>query len=269
MNNFFDIDCNLTHEDLRKDVPKLLAAAQNVGVTAMLVPGTTLETSREAIQLGRLYPQQVFPTAGVHPFHAVTLPSEEELESLRELSTQVFAVGECGLDYSDGFPSPATQQTWFESQLRIACAVQKPLFLHERGAFTDFMEIITKVRSEVSVFPNVVVHCFTGNQMELQAYIRSGFYIGITGYICKKHGASVCELLKQVPKERLMIETDAPYMGFKHCRRNESDYRAKKQYPNVPSALPFVAETVAVMLEMSVAQVAQLTLHNARRFLML
>lgn len=85
---FFDIDCNLTHVDLRAHVPRLLDAAQSVGVTSMLVPGTTLDTSKDAIELGRQYPEYVFPTAGVHPFHADTAPSEDELNQLRELSSQ-------------------------------------------------------------------------------------------------------------------------------------------------------------------------------------
>ncbi|KAF4041469.1 TatD related DNase [Phytophthora infestans] len=244
----FDFDCNLTHEHLRGNVAALMQQAASVGVKEMLVPGATIEESQQAIELCRLHPTKLFPTAGVHPYNARAMPNEEELNTLRGLieMEEVRAVGECGLDYSPTFPEPEFQKKWFAEQLTMACALKKPLFLHE------------------------LVHCFTGNEDELKAYIARGddWYIGITGFICKKQGVALKEMVKHVPLDRLVLETDAPYMGFPKCRRAEAT-EAKKQYPNVPSAMPLVAQAVATALGHSPQEIAKITRANARRFLRL
>ncbi|KAG7402226.1 hypothetical protein PHYBOEH_003485 [Phytophthora boehmeriae] len=267
----FDFDCNLTHEDLKRDVGNLLQQALKVGVQEMLVPGATIEESQRSIELCRQYPSKLFPTAGVHPYNALAIPTQEELSKLFQLLElqEVRAVGECGLDYSPGFPDPSLQKTWFTNQLAMACKVRKPLFLHERLAHQDFMELIGQVTKEFDgYFPPAVVHCFTGKEEELKAYVDRDWYIGITGFICKKHGAELREMVRHVPLDRLVLETDAPYMGFPKCRRAEVT-DAKKQYPNVPSAMPQVAQAVATALGKSPQEIARLTRANARRFLRL
>ncbi|OWZ07801.1 TatD related DNase, partial [Phytophthora megakarya] len=231
----FDFDCNLTHEDLRDHVTALMQQAQAVGVKEMLVPGATIEESQRAIELCRQHPTQLFPTAGVHPYNAKATPSEQELTKLRGLMEleEVRAVGECGLDYSPSFPEPEFQKTWFAEQLTIACALKKPLFLHERLAHKDFIQLIDEATQKSDgYFPPAVVHCFTGTEEELKAYIARGddWYIGVTGFICKKQGSALKEMVKHVPLDRLVLETDAPYMGFLKCRRAEA-IDSKKQYP--------------------------------------
>ncbi|RLN87977.1 hypothetical protein BBJ28_00025006 [Nothophytophthora sp. Chile5] len=270
----FDFDCNLTHDDLKGDVAVVMAQAANVGVAEMLVPGSTLEESQRAIELCRQYPTQLFPTAGVHPYHALTSPTTEELATLRELLEleEVRAVGECGLDYSPSFPAPELQKKWFVEQLALACRLRKPLFLHERLAHEDFLKLVDDATKQFDgYFPPAVVHCFTGSERELQAYLARGddWYIGVTGFICKKqHGAALREMVRHVPLDRLVLETDAPYMGFPKCRRDEPSDK-KKQYPNVPSALPQVAQAVAAALGRSPQEIGKITKANARRFLRL
>ncbi len=174
------------------------------------------------------------------------------------------AVGECGLDLSDGFPDISYQLPWFKQQLEMACALQKPLFLHERAAHELFISEIQKHDN----LPPAVVHCFTGTSDELDTYLKMGFYIGVTGYICKqKHGQHLRSILPRIPLDRLLIETDAPYMGFPKCRKGHSN--PKKQYPNVPTSLAMVVETIAKCLQLPMAQVANKTTLNARRFLRL
>ncbi|KAG1695982.1 hypothetical protein DVH05_018969 [Phytophthora capsici] len=269
----FDFDCNLTHEDLRANVAALMQQAAKVGVKEMLVPGATIEESQRAIELCRQHPTKLFPTAGVHPYNARSMPTEEELNKLQGLMEidQVRAVGECGLDYSPSFPDAEFQKKWFADQLTMACALKKPLFLHERLAHKDFIQLIDEAKEKAGgYFPPSVVHCFTGNEEELKTYIARGddWYIGVTGFILKKQGAGLKEMVKHVPLERLVLETDAPYMGFPKCRRAESS-DPKNQYPNVPSAMPLVAQAVANALGRSAEDVAKITRANARRFLRL
>ncbi|KAL3660682.1 hypothetical protein V7S43_014436 [Phytophthora oleae] len=269
----FDFDCNLTHEDLRINIAALMQQAANVGVKEMLVPGATIEESQRAIELCRQHPTKLFPTAGVHPYNARSMPKEEELIKLRALMEieQVRAVGECGLDYSPSFPDAEFQKKWFAEQLTMACALKKPLFLHERLAHEDFIQLIDEAKEKSDgYFPPAVVHCFTGSEEELKAYVARGdnWYIGVTGFILKKQGAALNEMVKNVPLDRLVLETDAPYMGFPKCRRAESS-DPKKQYPNVPSAMPLVAQAVATALGRSTQDVAKITRANARRFLRL
>lgn len=208
----------------------------------------------------------------MHPYNALALPTSAEITALTDLAQldECRAVGECGLDYSPSFPDPTLQKEWFREQLHLACTLQKPLFLHERLAHADFMALITSCRSQFDgYFPPAVVHCFTGTAQELRAYVAEGFYIGVTGFICKKvQGAPLREMVQSIPLQRLVIETDAPYMGFPKCRRNEAA-DAKKQYPNVPSALPMVAEVVATALGKTPQEIASITRANARRFLRL
>lgn len=268
----FDFDCNLTHADLAPHVAELLTSAAGVGVTEMLVPGATLEESHAAIALCASHPTTLFPTAGVHPYNAREPPPTEAIDQLRQLLSldAVRAAGEFGLDYSPSFPDRELQRQWFTSQLDVAVAADKPLFLHERLAHDDFMDILSAAELRAGrKLPPAVVHCFTGTARELDAYVARGFWIGVTGFVCKPtHGAELRDMLAKIPLDRLVVETDAPYMGFAKCRANEASDR-KRQSPNVPSALPLVVAAVAKAIGRSPDEVAAITRANARRFLRL
>jgi TatD DNase family protein len=284
-----DMDCNFTHKDLASSVVELISEAKAVGVTSFFVPGSSLEDSRAAVALASAFPSVCFASAGVHPYCApVEAPGSPDTFSdmwmaLRALASDsaVTCVGECGLDASPGFPPLAQQLPWFTAQLDLALELQKPLFLHERLAFEVFADELSKrgllraqptSGSSQAVSPiNVLVHCFTGSRAELKAYVDAGFYVGITGYIFQSHKADVTALREalragEVPLDRLVVETDAPYMGFKMCRRRRP-IDAKSKFPNVPSALPLIVSELASLIGLEPVALAQLTTRNARRFL--
>ncbi|CAM9554872.1 unnamed protein product [Hapterophycus canaliculatus] len=177
---------------------------------------------------------------------------------------EVRCIGECGLDFSEGFPSPVLQLPWFERQVQLACELKKPLFLHEREAFVDFLKVLRRY-DVLHGLPPCLVHCFTGSEEELAAYLDMGFFVSVAGGICReKSGAVLREAVKRIPLNRLMVETDAPYLGFTGCRKGHS--KPKKQNPNVPSALPSVVRVVAECMALPYEEVARATLQNSRDF---
>ena len=212
---------------------------------------------------------------GVHPYHTniddIGNLSEIESEVTERVATLIekdslndckliTCIGETGLDYSDGFPDREVQLPWFEYQLKLAKKYNLPLFLHERLAFDDTIALIEKVFTEEDARPPIIIHCFTGNKEECEKYVKEGFYISVSGYILKNGEGpeEVRECLRNgvIPMDKLMIETDAPYMGFNSCRGTyyqvetqiNEEFQAlngkkKKRlmkgiYPNVPSSLP-------------------------------
>lgn len=189
------------------------------------------------------------------------------------------AIGECGLDFSDGFPGREQQIVWFREQLKIALEFPKPLFLHERMAHAVFIEMMDEFMASYKVkYPcqpliPMLVHCFTGNARELQNYVERDCMIGVTGHICKPNaGKELREIVSRIPQHKLVIETDAPYMGFPKCQSlsNVDKLKHKKrQYPNVPMALPLVVEQLALLRNETIQELAQATTLNARQFLRL
>lgn len=263
-----DCDANLLHPDLVADLDQLIARAQAVGVTQFVTPGSTLDESAAALELATTKRGICFGTAGVHPFHCHAGPSAAELKRLAELCGRpgCIAVGECGLDNADGFPSAEHQLPWFAAQLDLACELQKPVFLHERLAFDA---VKAELMARQPKLPPVLVHCFTGASADLEWYLDFGCYVGFTGFLLNTKRAATLRAALQtgdvvVPLDRVVIETDAPYMGFKRCRSAESE-NPKKTSPNVPSALPRVLAELAGLLGVSTDELAIATTANARR----
>eukprot|EP01084_Bolivina_argentea_P057026 104271_1 len=194
-------------------------------------------------------------------------------DRLRNLAAHPLAtcVGECGLDYTEGFPSREVQLPWFEAQVRLAFELGKPLFLHERLAHSDFCQVFDDIEASLpasndkpSTLPPCLVHCFTGTKEELLEYLRRGFLIGISGFLLKDKGVNMRDFLDVIPLNKLVIETDAPYLGFRNCRVGHKN--PSRQYPNVPSALPLILQAVAGYLNLSPKYVAQATTANAYSF---
>jgi TatD DNase family protein len=206
-----DIGANLTHESFRHDFDAVLTRARDAGVTQLVVTGASLQGSRDALDLARAHPGVLFATAGVHPHHASEFDAETEAD-LRELHAlpEVVAVGETGLDYFRDFSPRVVQLFAFERQLELAAECGKPLFLHQRDAHADFLACLDNVRGRIG---RAVVHCFTGEKGELFDYLDRDFFIGITGWICdERRGTHLRELVKSIPANRLLLETDAPYL---------------------------------------------------------
>ncbi len=226
-----DIGANLTHESFRHDLDGVLARAQAHGVAQLVVTGASTQGSRDARALAQAHGGVMYATAGVHPHHAGDFDAETEA-LLRELHArpEVVAVGETGLDYYRNFSPRAAQLFAFERQLQLAIDSGKPLFLHQRDAHSDLIACMDSVRGQVC---RAVVHCFTGEKAELFDYLDRDFYIGITGWICdERRGLHLRELVKSIPADRLMLETDAPYLLPRNVepmpahRRNEPMYLA-------------------------------------------
>jgi TatD DNase family protein len=229
--HFIDIGANLTHESFRHDFADVLARARAAGVTRLIVTGASLQGSRDALESARAHPGVLFATAGVHPHHAGDFDAETE-SGLRELHAlpEVVAVGETGLDFHRNFSPRRAQLFAFERQLELAVECGKPLFLHQRDAHADFIACMDAFRGRIG---RAVVHCFTGEKNELFDYLDRDFYIGITGWICdERRGTHLRELVKTIPANRLMLETDAPYLLPRTVkpapshRRNEPMYLA-------------------------------------------
>lgn len=251
-----DIGVNLAHRSFAEDRDEIVRAAVRAGVTRMIVTGTSLAASREALRLARTRPGTLWATAGVHPHDAARCDAGT-IAALRELAAapEVVAIGECGLDYNRDFSPRPVQRIWFERQVELALELGLPLFLHERDAHAAFLEVLGALRPDPE---RVVVHCFTGDAAALRAYLGRGYTIGITGWICdERRGQHLRALVREVPADRLLLETDAPFLAPR-------DLRPRVQR-NSPALLRHVAEVVARCRGEHVDALAAATTANALR----
>jgi len=260
-----DIGANLTNRDFQKDLDKVLQRAAGVGVASIVVTGTSVKESVAASHLVQQNQPGLYFTAGIHPHHASTFDAHS-LEDLRRLLEDPLcvAVGECGLDYTRNLSTPAQQRACFEAQLALAVELQMPLFVHEREAHADMIAILGQ--HDPATLPPLVIHCFTGQVAEADAYIELGLHIGLTGTICMdKRGALLREMAKaHIPLERLMLETDAPYMH--PCPPPAPKGQRPPKCRCEPMHITKVAEVVAECYGVPIGEVAAATTHTARRF---
>jgi TatD DNase family protein len=254
-----DIGANLGHESFQHDMDDALARARKAGIVQMVVTGASREGSQEALRLAQAHPTFLYATAGVHPHHAIEV-TDEGLAQLRALHAmpEVVAVGECGLDYFRDFSPRPVQRSAFEKQLQLAVECGKPLFLHQRDAHEDFMAIMKNFEGRLN---KAVVHCFTGTKQECFAYLDADYYIGITGWLCdERRGQHLREIVPHIPAERLMIETDSPYLLPRTIRPKPKLHR------NEPMYLKHIVEELAKDRSESVDKTACITTENAKRF---
>jgi len=233
-----DIGANLTHESFQHDFDAVLARAVAHGIVQMVVTGASQTGSDHALTLARAHPGVLYATAGVHPHHAVDYTDLTDAH-LRELAAhpEVRAVGETGLDYHRNYSPRDVQLQAFERQLHIAADVGKPLFLHQRDAHHDFLALLKRYRDKV---PAAVVHCFTDTREALHDYLALDCHIGITGWICdERRGTHLREFVREIPAERLLIETDAPYLLPRTVRPQPGHRR------NEPMYLKHICEEIA------------------------
>ena len=259
-----DIGANLSHDSFDHDRGAVLQRARDAGVAQLVVTGASREHSPKALALAQAHPGFLFATAGVHPHHASEYTDECDAE-MRALHAhaEVVAVGECGLDYfRDLSPRPA-QRRAFERQLQISVdlagnRVGKPLFLHQRDAHADFMAMMKNFDGRLGP---AVVHCFTGSRAELFDYLDHDWHVGITGWLCdERRGQHLRELVRHIPANRLMIETDAPYLLPRTVKPQPSHRR------NEPMYLAHIVEELARDRGEAVAVTAASTTANARAF---
>lgn len=254
-----DIGANLTHSSFQHDLDDVLNAATEAGVTTIIVTGASEKGSEEAVALAAHYHGQLYATVGVHPHHAGEVTART-MHLLQELASEpgVVAIGETGLDYNRNYSPHPAQREVFEMQLQLAAEKQMPVFMHLRDAYSDFVEILRNCRDEL---PAVVAHCFTGTEEELDGLLALDCHIGITGWICdERRGHHLREFIHKIPPDRLMIETDAPYLLPRDLQPKPGDRR------NVPATLPHILHTVAASVGKPPGQVACETTSTARQF---
>lgn len=253
-----DIGINLAHDSYDTDRDEVIARACDAGVTQLIVTGSCAPSTRRAIDLARSRPRHLFATAGLHPHHAADW-TEALATQIAQLARapEVIAVGECGLDYFRDLSPRAAQQRAFHGQLELAEQLGKPVFLHQRDAHADFLAIL---REHWPTLSGGVAHCFTGGAEELDSYLDLGLAIGITGWICdERRGAHLRPLMARIPAERLMIETDGPYLLPRDLTPKPSTRR------NEPSYLPHIARTIAAARGESFDALAAATAATTRR----
>jgi TatD DNase family protein len=253
-----DVGINLAHDSYDADRDAVIARAEAAGVVQMIVTGSSVASSRAAISLSRQQPGKLFATAGVHPHHATELTSAvlTELGALAR-EPEVVALGECGLDYYRDYSPRAAQREAFRRQLELAAGCGKPVFLHQRDAHEDFIAIL---REHWPALAGGVAHCFTGGAVELERYLELGLAIGITGWICdERRGAHLLELMRRIPADRLLLETDAPYLLPRDLQPKPASRR------NEPVYLAHIAAVVARAREEPARSLAQSSTEAARR----
>jgi TatD DNase family protein len=258
-----DIGTNLMHPSFDNDREAVVASAAAAGVSPLVITGTGEKASRKALLYAAEYNAAtagaLYATAGVHP-HETRFCNSGTIDNVRALAVQykAVAIGECGLDYNRDFSPRDIQRKWFEKQVELAAELGLPLFLHERDAAADFAAII---RNAGGAVPAMVVHCFSGSGVELETYLDAGCYIGLTGWICdERRGVHLKGLVRTIPADKLMLETDAPFI-----LPRDLPIKARKKR-NEPQYLPHIAGTIARHQGKTAEQLAEETTANTRRF---
>ena len=259
MPEFFDIACNLTHESIMQNIDDVISEAKLVNVNKLGLISAELEDFSKIATLVKTYPNELAPTYGVHPHHASQLNGFTKNEFLQLVSKyNPNVIGEIGLDYFRNISTPEEQMHAFEIQLQASIDLELPVFLHQRDSHDDFLKILRNYHSELS---SLVVHCFTGTQRELDEYLELGSYIGLTGWICdERRNKELRASIKNIPLEKLMIETDAPYLIPRNLKPRPS------KNINLPKYLPHIAAEISSLTNYSISEIATETYNNAIKF---
>ena len=258
MPDLIDIGVNLTHDSFDADRDDVIRRAAEDGVGRLIVTGTSVTASAQAVELCTAHPGTLFATAGIHPHNAGDF-DEHSVAALRALleSPCTVAVGECGLDYYRDFAPRDRQRAAFAAQLSLAADVRMPAFLHQRDAHADFIAMLGEARARLV---GGVAHCFTGGRAELRDCLDLDLHIGITGWVCdERRGHDLRDALPELPLDRLLLETDAPYLLPRDLRPSPKGRR------NEPKFLRHVLERVATLLNRSAESVAAAATQNAER----
>lgn len=245
MDGLIDIGLNLMHKSFDKTRAEIISESAKVGVNQFIITGTNVKSSETAKKYAKQnkFKDILFSTAGVHPHDAKSC-DENTIAKLEEFAEEdcVVAIGECGLDYNRNYSPQDVQRKWFEEQVKLAQKLDMPLFLHERDAHEDMMKIL---ESYPEMAKKAVVHCFTGTKEEAENYLSLGCYIGVTGWICdERRGQSLQEAVTIIPPEKMMIETDAPFLIPRNLPKKPKSNKNKPEY------LPHILKTIAEYKDM-------------------
>ncbi|KAL3105674.1 hypothetical protein niasHT_021557 [Heterodera trifolii] len=278
-----DIGANLGHPSFQPDFADVLNRAKKAGIVKLLITGASEAITDEAAKLASKEPGFLYYTAGVHPHDAKDFDDGRTLDFLRfhlTTNSQCVAVGECGLDFNRNFSPRDQQLRVFEAQVQLACDLGKPLFIHEREAHQEMVAILSRHSNSL---PPTVIHCFTGTEIEAKQYMDMGLYIGLTGFLWKDRAVDgVKHALRQrtIRMDRLLLETDAPYMypnlDDKKLRKDidirqriSTEALALHKHSNFkrnePSSLAAICELVAAFMDCPAYELANATTENAQR----
>ena len=252
-----DIGANLTNSAFAADLDAVLDRAADAGVERIIVTGTDVGSSAAAVDLCARYSPRLYCTVGVHPHHAANA-SGAWLDEIERLAGSPFvrAIGETGRDFNRNYSPRTEQHTVFDAQLDLAARVRLPVFVHDRDAGTAVAAHLERHHD----LRDVVIHCFTGDESQLRRYLELGCHIGITGWICdERRGGELQALVAHIPDDRLLIETDAPYLLPRTIAPRPKSRR------NEPANIGWIARTIAHARGQSVEHVRVVTTSNARR----
>ena len=249
---------NITHESFMNDLDEIMHRATTHKVNYFFSPASKESEIKDLLQYCKSYEDKVFCSIGIHPHHASEL-KPDTIANLKPYlnSKYVRSIGEVGLDYFRNFQSPQIQIKCFETFVELAIEENYPLFLHHRDAFNDFYPI---VKNSINKLPQSIVHCFTGNKNELKNFLDLGLFIGITGWLCDpKRGQELREIIKYIPLDRLLLETDAPYLIPKDLEPKPKNHR------NEPMFLEHILSVVSTIIKKDKMIVANQTTNNFKK----
>ena len=249
-----DTHCHLTFQPLSEDVPGVVERSRAVGVASWITIGTLLEDSRRAVELAGRY-ENMYAAVGIHP-HDAQSADLRALEELKQVARQekVVAIGETGLDFHYNFSKQPDQKRVFEAHLDIARELGLPVVIHSRNAFDETMEILDRCGEGLA---GVVFHCFSGSADQARMVLDKGYFVSFTGVITFKNAETTRDAARIVPLDRLMIETDCPYMSPEPVRSRK---------PNEPALMIHTARFLAQLKGVSLEDLAAATTRTAVGF---
>jgi TatD DNase family protein len=247
-----DTHAHLDLPEFKQDLPQVIQRAVEAGVFTILTVGIDPASCRRTLEIAEAYPN-IFAIVGIHPHNAAEV-GERDLTSLKDLArnAKVKAWGEIGLDFYRNLAPPAIQKERFREQIHIGKELKLPLVIHSRSATQETISILQEERAGEQ---GGVIHCFSGDAKTAFRYLEMGFVISIPGVITFKKAQGLREVVKGLPPEGIIIETDAPFLA-------PVPYRGKR---NEPAYVRFTAETIAQIRGQDLSEVAAITTTNARR----
>ncbi|MDC1190260.1 TatD family hydrolase [Gammaproteobacteria bacterium] len=260
MHQLFDMACNFTSEQFNKDLDETIERAINANVSKFLVVSASLNDTKDIQDIYKKYKSHCAFTLGTHPHHASEI-DEVEIQKMRVLISELNpnAIGETGLDFFRNISTYEEQLFAFDEQIKLAIEFNKPLYLHQRDAHEDFIKIIQKYKDDIS---KAVVHCFTGTKDALNDYLELGFHIGLTGWICdERRNVELRQIIKDIPHDKLMIETDSPFLIPRNLKNKPKTNRNEPQY------LPHIAGEIAGLMSLETDDLIDITYKNSINFL--
>ncbi|MGB3111386.1 MAG: TatD family hydrolase, partial [Candidatus Omnitrophota bacterium] len=246
-----DTHCHLDFPDFKEDLTDVLKRCEEAGVVRVISPGTNVASTERSAELAGKYPA-VFAAAGIHP-HDADKTGDDDISRLRDIAIgkdKIIAIGEIGLDYYRKYSSPENQKKLFRGCLSVAKELGLPVILHNRAAGKDFLSILKE--AEFSGIRGVV-HCFSGDNKFLEEILELGMFVSFAGNITFDKAGDIRDLVKSVPVERLMLETDSPYISPEPARGKR----------NEPGNVRHLLEVYSGLYNLTAEDIARITTHNA------